>query len=199
MVVKLYNFELSGNCYKVRLLCALLGVPVEITDMDLRGGEHQRSPHIDRNAFAQIPVLEDNGVTLRDSQAILTYIARKWGGDTWLPTDAASLATIVQWLMVAENEIARGPGDARLHDKFGRDVDVDAAREKAHRLLAIMDTHLARNEWLALGHPTIADIACMPYIAIGHEGGVTLERYPAVQAWIARIKKLPNFIAMPGM
>lgn len=199
MVVKLYNFELSGNCYKVRLLCALLGVPVEITDMDLRGGEHQRSPHIDRNAFAQIPVLEDNGVTLRDSQAILTYIARKWGGDAWLPTDAASLATIVQWLMVAENEIARGPGDARLHDKFGRDVDVDAAREKAHRLLAIMDTHLARNEWLALGHPTIADIACMPYIAIGHEGGVTLERYPAVQAWIARIKKLPNFIAMPGM
>lgn len=197
--MKLYNFELSGNCYKVRLLCALLGVPVEITDMDLRGGEHQRSPHIDRNAFAQIPVLEDNGVTLRDSQAILTYIARKWGGDTWLPTDAASLATIVQWLMVAENEIARGPGDARLHDKFGRDVDVDAAREKAHRLLAIMDTHLARNEWLALGHPTIADIACMPYIAIGHEGGVTLERYPAVQAWIARIKKLPNFIAMPGM
>lgn len=197
--MKLYNFELSGNCYKVRLLCALLGVPVEITDMDLPGGEHQRSPHVDRNAFSQIPVLEDNGVTLRDSQAILTYIARKWGGDAWLPTDAASLATIVQWLMVAENEIARGPGDARLHDKFGRDVDVDAAREKAHRLLAIMDTHLARNEWLALGHPTIADIACMPYIAIGHEGGVTLERYPAVQAWIARIKKLPNFIAMPGM
>jgi glutathione S-transferase len=199
VVVKLYNFELSGNCYKVRLLCALLGVPVEITDMDLPGGEHQRSPHIERNAFTQIPVLEDNGVTLRDSQAILIYIARKWGGDTWLPADAVSLATVAQWLMVAENEIARGPGDARLHDKFGRAVDIDVAREKAHRLLAIMDAHLARNEWLALGHPTIADIACMPYIAISHEGGVTLERYPAVQAWINRIKKLPNFIPMPGM
>lgn len=197
--MKLYNFELSGNCYKVRLLCALLGVPVEITDMDLPGGEHQRSSHIERNAFTQIPVLEDNGVTLRDSQAILIYIARKWGGDTWLPADAVSLATVAQWLMVAENEIARGPGDARLHDKFGRAVDIDVAREKEHRLLAIMDAHLARNEWLALGHPTIADIACMPYIAISHEGGVTLERYPAVQAWINRIKKLPNFIPMPGM
>lgn len=197
--MKLYNLELSGNCYKVRLLCALLGLPVEIVNMDLLGGEHQRRPHIDRNAFAQIPVLEHDGITLRDSQAILIYIARKWGGEAWLPTDAASLATIVQWLMVAENEIARGQGDARLHDKFGRDIDIDLAREKSHRLLAIMDAHLAHNEWLALGHPTIADVACMPYIAIGHEGGVTLERYPAVQAWIERIKKLPNFIAMPGM
>jgi glutathione S-transferase len=197
--VKLYNLELSGNCYKVRLLCALLGVPVEIADLDLLGGEHTRSPHIDRNAFAQIPVLEDGGLTLRDSQAILVYVARKWGGDVWLPVDAAPLATVAQWLMVAENEIARGPGDARLHDKFGRDVDVDMAREKSHRLLAIMDAHLARNDWLALGRPTVADVACMPYIAISHEGGVTLERYPAVRAWIDRIKKLPNFIAMPGM
>lgn len=197
--MKLYNLEVSGNCYKVRLLCALLGVPVEIAEMDFLGGEHKRSPHIDRNAFAQIPVLEDDGLTLRDSQAILVYVARKWGGEAWLPTDAASLATVTQWLMVAENEIARGPGDARLHDKFGRDIDVDLAREKSHRLLAIMDAHLAHNEWLASGHPTIADIACMPYVAIGHEGGVTLERYPAVRAWIERIKKLPNFIAMPGM
>lgn len=199
MAVKLYNFELSGNCYKVRLLCALLGVPVEIAGMDLPGGEHKRSPHIDRNAFAQIPVIEDDGVTLRDSQAILIYVARKWGGEAWLPTDAASLATVAQWLMVAENEIARAQGDARLHDKFGRDIDVGSAREKSRQLLDIMDAHLAHNDWLALGRPTIADVACMPYIAIGHEGGVTLERYPAVQAWIERIKKLPNFIAMPGM
>ena len=79
--MKLYNLEVSGNCYKVRLLCALLGVPVEIAEMDFLGGEHKRSPHIDRNAFAQIPVLEDDGLTLRDSQAILVYVARKWGGE----------------------------------------------------------------------------------------------------------------------
>jgi glutathione S-transferase len=199
VAVKLYNLELSGNCYKVRLLCALLGVPIKIVDIDFLGGEHKRSPHVDRNAFAQIPVLEDGNLTLRDSQAILVYIARKWAGEKWLPADAVSLATVVQWLMVAENEIARGPGDARLHDKFGYDIDVAVAREKAKRLLTIMEAHLAHNEWLALGHPTIADIACMPYIAIGHEGGVALESYPAVRAWIERIKKLPNFIAMPGI
>jgi glutathione S-transferase len=109
------------------------------------------------------------------------------------------LATVAQWLMVAENEIARGPGDARLHDKFGYDLDVIAAREKAKHILAIIDAHLTRNDWLALDRPTIADVACMPYIAIGHEGGVTLETYPAIKAWIERVKKLPNFIPMPGI
>jgi glutathione S-transferase len=199
MSIRLHDLEVSGNCYKVRLLCALLAVPVEIVPVDFVGGEHKKSPLIDLNPFAQLPVFEDGDVVLRDSQAILIYIARKWGGETWLSTDAASLASVAQWLMVAENEIARGPGDARLHDKFGRDIDIMAAREKSKHVLAIMDAHLQRNEWLALGHPTIADIACMPYIALGHEGGVTLESYPAIEAWINRVKKLPGFIGMPGI
>lgn len=197
--MKLYSREVSGNSYKVRLLCAFLGIPVEIVDIDLPSGEHKRSPHIDRNPFGQIPVLEHDGHMIRDSQAILIYIARKWGGDTWLPTDAASLATVAQWLMVAENEVARGFADARLHDKFGIDLDVQAARAKAERLLLIMDNHLAQNDWLALGRPTIADIACMPYIALSHEGGISLEAYSSVRAWIDRIKALPNFIGMPGI
>jgi glutathione S-transferase len=197
--MKLYNRDVSGNCYKVRLLCALLGVPVELVDIDLPGGEHKRSPHTDRNPFGQIPVLEDDGLCLRDSQAILIYIARKWGGETWLPVDATSLATLSQWLMVAENEIARGLADSRLHNKFGVDLDVAAAREKAKRTLTIMNVHLTSNEWLALGRPTIADIACFPYVALSHEGGVSLEPFPAAAAWVGRIKALPNFIAMPGL
>jgi glutathione S-transferase len=65
--------------------------------------------------------------------------------------------------------------------------------------LSIFETHLAQNEWLALGRPTIADIACMPYIALGHEGGVPLDPYPAVAAWVSRVKKLPGFIGMPAI
>ncbi len=199
MSVRLHNLEVSGNCYKVRLLCALLSVPVELVSVDLLAGAHKRSPLIDLNLFGQLPILEDGDVVLRDSQAILVYVARKWGGDAWLPTDAVSLAEVAQWLMVAENEIARGPGDARLHDKFGKDIDVVEARKKAKRILSIMDQQLARNDWLALGRPTIADIACMPYIALAHEGGITLEPYPAVGAWVDRIKNLPRFIGMPGV
>jgi len=198
-MLKLHDLELSGNCYKVRLLCALLGQPLDIMPVDFLGGAHKQSPLIEKNPFGEIPILEDRGVTLRDSQAILVYLARKYGGDAWLPTDAGSMAKVVEWLMVAENEIARGPNDARLHDKFGYKLDADAAREKARRILGLMEAHLAKNEWLASRRPTIADIACMPYVALSHEGGISLEPYPAVRAWIGRIKAFPGFIAMPAL
>lgn len=199
MSAKLYDLELSGNCYKVRLLCALLGVPLEIVPVDFLGGEHKKAPLIDLNPFGEIPIFQDGPLVLRDSQAILVYIARKWGGEAWLPGDAGSLAAVCEWLMTAGNEIARGPNDARLHDKFGYDLDVGLARKKAHRILGLLETHLARANWLALDRVTIADIACMPYVALGHEGGVPLDAYPAVRAWIARIKALPGFIGMPAL
>ena len=197
--LKLHDLELSGNCYKVRLFCALLGLELDVVPVDLMGGAHKKSPFIDLNAFGEIPVLEDGGLMLRDSQAILVYLARKYGGEDWLPTDAGSMAQIVTWLMVAENEIARGPGDARLHDKFGFKLDVDRARANAARILGLIESHLKTHDWLALDRPTIADLACMPYIALGHEGGVTLAPYPAIQAWIGRIKALPGFVSMPAL
>lgn len=197
MTAKIYDLELSGNCYKVRLLCALIGVPLEIVPVDLLAGEHKNAPLIDLNPFGEIPVFEDGDVVLRDSQAILIYIARKWGGDKWLPDDPEALAHVSEWLMVAENEIARGPGGARLHGKFGVNLDVELARQRAWRILGLMEAHLSRQPWLALDRPTIADIACMPYVALGHEGGVPIENYPAIGAWVARIKELPGFIGMP--
>ena len=199
MAATLYDLEVSGNCYKVRLLSALLGVPITIVPVDFMAGAHKKPPVIDLNPFGQVPVFQDGDVVLRNSQAILIYIARKWGGESWLPTDAEGLARVCSWLMVAENEVARGPGDVRLHDKFGYKLDVIAAREKAGRLLDLMETQLSKHQWLALDRPTIADIACMPYIALGHEGGVTLERHPAVLAWVNRVKALPGYIGMPAI
>jgi len=196
---KLYDMHPSGNCFKIRLLCNMLGVPLTLTPVDFLAGEHKRPPLTDLNPFGEIPIFVDGDLVLRDSQAILVYIARKWGGETWLPTDAARMAQVMEWLMVAENEIARGPNDARLHDKFGYKLDVELARRNAARILGLMNTHLSKHLWLALDRPTIADIACMPYIGIGHEGGVPLTPYPAVEAWIGRIKALPGFITMPAL
>jgi len=198
-VLKLYDLEPSGNCYKVRLMCALLRVPLEVVPVDFLAGAHKQSPLIDLNPFGEIPIFVDGDVVLRDSQAILVYLARNWGGESWLPTEPAPMADVMQWLTVAENEIARGPGDARLHDKFGVKLDVRAAREKAARILGLMEAQLARQQWLALDRPTIADIACMPYVALSHEGGISLEPYPAVKAWVERVKALPGFIPMPGL
>jgi glutathione S-transferase len=195
----LYDMELSGNCYKVRLFCALLGLDLALEPVDLMAGAHKESPFIELNPFGQVPVLQDGDVVLRDSQAILVYLARKYGGENWLPTDPVGMASVVNWLMVAENEIARGPGDARLRDKFGFPVDGDKARENAAQILGLLEARLAQNEWLVLDRPTIADIACMPYVALGHEGGVPLDRYPAIQAWVDRIKALPGFVSMPAL
>ena len=199
MAATLYDLELSGNCYKVRLLSALLGVPLAIEPVDFLAGAHRLPPVIDLNAFGQLPVFKDGDIVLRDSQAILVYIARKWGAEAWLPTDAVGLARVCEWLMVAENEVARGPGDARLHDKFGYDLDVTMARRNAVRLLDLMQARLSQQNWLALDRPTIADIACMPYVALGHEGGVTLDAHPSVLAWVQRVKALPGFIGMPAI
>ena len=199
MAPVLYDLEVSGNCYKVRLLTALLGVPLQIVPVDFLAGDHKKPPVSDLNPFGELPVFKDGDVVLRDSQAILVYIARKWGGETWLPTDAAGMARVCEWLMVAANEIARGPNDARLHNKFGYDLDLGVARAKSARILGLMDAHLARRQWLALDRPTIADIACMPYVALGHEGGVLLNDYPAVAAWVQRLKSLPGFITMPAL
>jgi glutathione S-transferase len=197
--LKLHDLELSGNCYKVRLFCSLLGLKLDLAPVDFMAGAHKKSPLIERNPFGEIPVFEDGAIVLRDSQAILVYLARKYGGEAWLPTDAAGMAEVVSWLMVAENEIARGPNDARLHDKFGVKLDAGLARKKAKRILDLMEAHLAKRKFLALDRPTVADIACMPYVGLAHEGGLSLQPYPAIRTWIGRIKALPGFIAMPAL
>jgi glutathione S-transferase len=160
-------------------------------------GAHKKSPLIEQNPFGEIPILEDGNVVLRDSQAILVYLARKYGGEAWLPTDAVSMARVVEWLMVAENEIARGPNDARLHDKFGFPIDAPAAREKAKRIFDVMEAHLAKNAWLALDRPTIADIACMPYVGAFPRGWSVARSVSRIRAWIGHIKASPA--SMPAL
>jgi glutathione S-transferase len=198
-LLRLYDLELSGNCYKVRLYCSLLGLPLKLEPVDFSSGAHKKIPLIDKNPLGEIPVLEDGAKVLRDSQAILVYLARKFGGDNWLPVDAAGMAEVISWLMVAENEIARGPNDARLHDKFGFKLDLSLAREKARRIIGLIEGHLANREWLAFERPTIADVACMPYVALSPEGGISLKTYPRITGWIERIKALPGFVGMPGL
>jgi glutathione S-transferase len=197
--VKLHDLTLSGNCYKVRLLAALAGIELELVPVDFMGGAHKRAPHTDLNPWGELPVLEDGDVVLRDSQAILVYLGARYAGEQWLPRDPLGLATVMQWLSTAANEIQHGPGAARLVDKFGYVLDKADALRRAERILGLLEQHLARHDWLALQHPTIADCAVFPYVALSHEGGVSLADYPQVRAWIDRVKALPGFVGMPGV
>jgi glutathione S-transferase len=198
-MLKLYDVEVSGNCYKVRLFAALLGLPLELVPINLGAGEHKQQAYLDKNPFGQVPYLEDGTVGLRDSNAILVYLARKYGGDSWLPSDPVAMSQVVSWLVVAGNEIDRGPADARRQMKFGYALDGDAAREKGARVLGLFEQVLAGRAWLVGEHATIADLACMPYLALAYEGGLPLDAYPNIRSWIARFKTLPGFVSMPGI
>ena len=197
--MKLYDLEPSGNCYKVRLFCALAKISIDLVPVDFMAGEHKSAKFLAMNRLGELPILDDDGYILRDSQAILVYLAGKYGGEPWLPKDPAQAAKVIQWLSTAANNVQHGPGDARLVDLFGYKLDKATAIANSNYLLPIFEAHLAKNQWLEMGRVTIADIACFPYIALSHEGGVSLEAYPNIRAWIARIKALPNFIGMPGV
>ena len=201
--MKLYNVEFSGNCYKVRLLLSLLAIDrdidCEIIPIDIANKEHKSPAYLKKNPLGEIPALEDGAHVLRDSQAILVYLAKKYGNDDWLPSNAKEMALVMQWLSTACNEIARGPMDARAYYKFKLDIDIEKAHEKSKAILTLIDNHLADRDWLELNRATIADVACFPYIALAHEGKVSIEPYSNILKWIENIKKLPNYISMPGI
>jgi glutathione S-transferase len=197
--MKLYDLEPSGNCYKVRLFAALAQIPLDIVPVDFMAGEHKKPPFLAMNPWGELPVLVDDAVTLRDSQAILVYLASKYGGEAWLPKHPAHMAEVVQWLSTAANEVQNGPGAARLVDKFGYAIDKADTVKRAARILPLIEARVATHPWLAMGRPTIADCAVFPYVALAPEGGVSLAPYPAIQAWIGRVKALPHFIPMSGI
>lgn len=196
--MKLYDLEPSGNCYKVRLFAALAQIPLEIVPVDFLDGAHKRPPLIDLNPWGELPILVDGDRVLRDSQAILVYLAGLHGGASWWPTEAALQAEIVQWLSTAANEIQNGPCAARLVDKFGYAIDKPDALRRAARILSLVDAHLATRDWLAISRPTIADCAVYPYVALAGEGGIDLSPYANIGRWMARVKSLPGYLPMPG-
>ncbi|MDP2608993.1 MULTISPECIES: glutathione S-transferase family protein [unclassified Oceanobacter] len=197
--MQLYDLEPSGNCYKVRLFAALIDLPLELIAVDFLDGAHKRAPVTDLNPWGELPVLVDGDVTLRDSQAILVYLAREYGGHQWWPDGAAQQGEVMQWLSTAANEIQHGPNSARLVDKFGYALNKQQTLDTSNRILALLEQHLTTHDWLALQRPTIAECAVFPYVAIAWEGGIDLSGYPHINQWIARIKALPKFIPMPGI
>ncbi|TQV82415.1 glutathione S-transferase family protein [Exilibacterium tricleocarpae] len=197
--MKLYDFDISGNCYKVRLLLNLLGTDYERVPVDLFGGEHKTEAYLAINPKGQVPALADGDIVVSDSQAILVYLAKKLGADQFWPDDGLTQAQITYWLCTAANDVVQGPGAARLAKKFNFDIDYEAAQARAHALFAVIEAHLQNRQFLVGAEPTLADIAMFPYIGLCGEGELSLADYPNIQAWLSRIKALPNFIAMPGI
>ncbi|KAA3441664.1 glutathione S-transferase [Mesorhizobium sp. SARCC-RB16n] len=206
-MITLYDYELSGNCYKLRLLMSFLGIDHKTVPIDFYPGrEHKSEWFLKLNPLGQLPVINDDGLILRDAQAILVYLASKYDpSGTWYPRDSpAQLGEISQWLTFADGITATSSA-ARLHDALFYDFDVDAARAGAHRLFRILDEHLwfgeqqGRNWICSSSHPTIADIACFPYLILSEEGGIPRQDYPAIRRWCDRVKRIKGFTVMSGV
>jgi len=205
--MKLYDYELSGNCYKVRLLLHFLGVPCERVSIDFFPGKQHKSEKFlsDVNPLGQLPVVDDSGFLLRDAQAILTYIASEYdNARQWYPDSSKLRGQIQIWLSLAE-DITRTASAARLHDALGYShIDIAACRTGARSVFRILDNHLAERQmlgaqWLVGDTPTIADIACFPYVALSAEGGISLNEFPAIRQWVWEFRSQKGFIGMSGI
>ncbi|GAB6968319.1 glutathione S-transferase [Komagataeibacter kakiaceti JCM 25156] len=162
----LYDLDVSGNCYKVRLFAALTNTKLDLVPVDLAAGQNRDPDFRKLNPFGEVPVLVDGDLTLRDSQAILVYLAGRLTNRSWWPEDAMSQATITQWLSVASSEVRNGPNAARLIRKFGYPLDMGTAMHWTDRLLPLLNEHVETLDWFALRRPTIADSALFPYLAL---------------------------------
>ena len=192
--MKLYHHPLSGHAHRPRLFLALLGVPHEAIEVDLKAGAHKRPDFLALNPFGQVPVLDDDGTIVADSNAILVYIAKKLGRTDWLPEEAEAAAAVQRWLSVAAGELAYGPAAARLVTVFGADFRPEEVIGRAQTLLRRLEAHLTGRDWLVGGQPTIADVALYSYLARAPEGNVDLSGYGHVLAYLRRIEALPGFL-----
>ncbi len=206
MSFTLYNYVLSGNCYKIRLMAALLGVKYDVVGVDFYPGyEHRSEAFLRLNPAGTLPVLQAGDMVLTETQAMLTWLAATHD-DTgrWLPTqNATDMARVCEWLGFA-NRLTSSAGLARLHSMLDWPVDGPTVKAAALRdlqafELALTDRVLEGGQWLVGDHPTIADIACFPYVALSPDAGLEHDGFPAIRNWLYAVRALPGFITMPGI
>lgn len=190
----LYHTPLSGHAHRAVLFASLLGIEVDLIDIDIPSGANRTPEFLALNPFGQVPVLEDGATVVADANAILVYLAKKAGRRDWLPEDPPGAAAVQRWLSVAAGELAYGPAAARLITVFGARLNPEEVIARAHVLLERLEAHLATRDWLAADHPTIADIALYSYLAGAPEGNVELAPYAAVRAFLQRVEALPGFV-----
>ena len=190
----LHDYILSASCYKVRLMAALLGVRLDLIAVDFHPGRAHKTPAmLALNPAGTLPVLVDDDRVLTDTGAMLAHLAQ---GTGWLNHAP-------RWLDMAAR-LNTTLGVARLHDMLHYPADVRAVRRAGVLCLRELEAHLAERRWsgqmfLCADHPTIADIACFPNVALAPDGGVSLDDYPSIRLWLRAIRSLPGFIEMPGI
>jgi glutathione S-transferase len=192
MRMRLHDYAASGNCYKARLLLALLARPYERVPVDIFGGDTLTDAFAGLNPLRETPVLElDDGTVVTQSPAVLWFLAE---GTPFLPASPLERAQVVQWLAFEQERVMGGIGGARFRLLTGRATPEQLAGrlELAREALDVLAAHLRDRDWLVGERPTIADVGVFAYA--GRARDVELEPAPPVAAWLDRVRALPGFV-----
>jgi glutathione S-transferase len=203
----LYNSQVSGNCYKVRLLLAQLGRDYERREVDVIDRSNRRELLGELNPALRVPTLVlDDGRALGESNAILWYLAEGGeggaqygaGGAQYLPDDRFERAKVLQWLFFEQYSHEPYIAVVRFWVHVARitpaPAELDAKRAGGDAALDALERHLATRRFLVADKYTIADIALYAYTHVAHEGGFDLSARPAVRAWIERVAAQPRHV-----
>jgi glutathione S-transferase len=195
--VLLYDSPVSGNCYKVRLLLAHLGIPYERRTMDVVDRSNRADVLGGLNPALRVPTLVlDDGRALAESGAILWYFGE---GTPFVPNDPFERAQVLQWMFFEQYDHEPALAVVRFWLGYsGRPeafaARLDERRAAGYRALDAMERHLGGREFLVAAAPTLADIALYAYTHVADEGGFDLDRYPAIRAWLERVAALPGHV-----
>ncbi|MDP3676468.1 MAG: glutathione S-transferase family protein [Novosphingobium sp.] len=192
----------SGNCYKIVLTAALLGIPLATRDYDIMKGESRTPEFLSQvNANGRIPVLQIGDRFLPESNAACWYLAEK---SPLIPDDRFAQADVLRWMFFEQYNHEPNVATLRFWLRFiGQDklseaqqAQIPAKRAAGDAALKLMDDHLVRQPWFVGSGATLADIALFAYTHVCEQGCFALDEYPAVRAWLARMRALPGFVAM---
>ena len=199
----LYCFAQSGNAYKPALMLEFAGADWAPRFVDFFGGETRTPAYRALNVMGEVPLLEHHGVRLAQSGVILDYLAETLG--MFGAADAAERWEIMRWLLWDNHKLTSYTATYRFMRNFVKDPDPGALaefRKRAQAAWGVLDAHLDRSAYAVAERPTIADLSLCGYLFWPDEIGVDWDDYPAIDAWLARLKALPRwqhpYALMPG-
>jgi glutathione S-transferase len=190
--MRLYDYSASPNCYKDRLLLAQLGIEYERVPVDIFGGGTLADDYAAVNPSRRTPVLEpERGRYIPESGAILLYLAE---GSELLPDDAFDRAQVYRWLFFEQTQVYPTVGALRFLVGTGRMKPEDTPKRASVDALRLLDAHLADHDFLVGARYTLADLAMFGYVHVAGEGGLDMDRFPAVKRWLDRVTQQPGFM-----
>ena len=196
---KLYNYQPSGNCYKIRLLLAQLNIPFELIDIDILKKESRTSEFLSSiNPNGRVPVLQVGDRFLPESNAALWYLAKN---TPYLPMDDFEQAEVLQWLFF--EQFSHEPHIAsvrywisilKAEDQYKDQITLK--RKWAYAALDVMDAHLSTHAFFVGGQYSIADIALYAYTHVAHEGGFDLSGYDSINRWFRAVESQAGYVTL---